>query len=208
MLHFLAPLFHPLSLHHASYVGLFFLLGGTGLYAPIPDELTLLTAGYLLAQGTLSIFITLPIAIAGGLVVDSVLYVLARTGATYAKRLRDRTLTHGLEKTWIFSPSHPLRTIFFLRFFVGIRILGPLFAGFNKISWPKFALVSVANMAIYFSFILWIGYTFHNTLPHIIRIFRIARTSLLIFFGVLLVAILVFLAYKYLRIDTSKIHKD
>ena len=159
---------HPLSLHNASYLGLYLLLGGSGVYAPVPEEFTLLTAGFLIAREVMNPFIVLPVAMTAALVFDSVLYTLARSGAPYAVALRNKVFAGGFEKTRLFSAKHPLRTIFFLRFFMGFRLIGPLFAGFNKIPWPRFAFATLASIGIYFPFVLFLGYTFHRSLPFIL----------------------------------------
>ncbi len=198
----LSRFFNPLSLHHASYVGLYLLLGGAGVYAPVPDELTLLTAGYLIARGAMSPFIVIPVSILAALVVDSVLYLLARTGSRYAVRLRDRTIAKTLDHTYFFSPSHPMRTVFFLRFIVGLRIMGPLFAGFSKMSYGRFALATLANLIVFFPFVLALGYIFHNSLPQLIHIFRLIHVSLL--YGVIAVAVVIILYVIFRHIFRKK----
>lgn len=201
----LSLLTHPLSLHHASYVGLYLLLGGSGVYAPVPEEFTLLTAGFLIARGAMNPFIVLAVAITAALVFDTVLYVLARSGVRYAVALRDKAFANGFEKTRIFSVNHPLRTVFFLRFFMGFRLIGPLYAGFNKIPWPKFALATLASIGIYFPFVLSVGYFFHRSLPFILRIFRVLHVYLLLLLVVVVLGILAwYLARAWKRDVLSK----
>src|SRR5580658_106398 len=106
-------------LHELSYVGLFALLAGGAIIVPVPVVITLLTAGYLVAVGFINVWVGMSVAVAGLLAGDCFLFALARLGTNYARKLRTRVNKIGLEKTWIFSPTQPLRAVFILRFLTG-----------------------------------------------------------------------------------------
>ena len=84
-----------------SYFGIFFLLAGAAIFIPIPEEITLLGVGSLLAVGILQFPATLIATFLGLLFGDLVLFYVARVGGTYAQKLRARVNKIGLEKTWI-----------------------------------------------------------------------------------------------------------
>jgi membrane protein DedA with SNARE-associated domain len=167
----------------------------------VPEEFTLLTAGFLIAKGVMNPLLVVLTAMSAALVFDSVLYVLARSGASYAVALRDKAFTKEFDKTRIFSPNHPLRTIFFLRFFMGFRLIGPLYAGFSKIPWPKFALVTLASIGIYFPFVISMGYIFNRSLPFLLRIFRVLHVYLLILLIVVVLGILAWYLWRAWKRD-------
>lgn len=157
MEHFLTTNF----LEHLSYLGLYVSLGGTGIPLPVPEEVILITAGFLTARGIMLAWIAIPVAISAVLVQDSVLFFLARKGSSFTKRIHDQALVQGLEKTWVLSPSHPLRAVFFLRFFSGLRLLSPVFAGLNKARYRDFLLVDFLGLSIFVPTIFSLGYIFH-----------------------------------------------
>ncbi len=161
--------------HKLSYLGMFFLLAGSGLVSPIPEELTLLTGGYFLAVGFMDPLRAVPIAMLAVLTGDSILFFLAKTGSHYAKGIHEKFKKIGLEKTWIFSPDHPLRAVFILRFFTGFRMISPVFAGFNEASWIGFILTDLAAIVIFVPTLFFLGYHFNANFLEFIALFELVR---------------------------------
>ncbi len=158
-----------------SYLGLFLLLAGAAIVVPIPEELTLLGAGSLLATGMIGMPWTLVAAFSGLLVGDLVLFYLARLGGTYAQKLRTRINKIGLEKTWIFSPSQPLRSVWILRFITGFRFIAPIYAGFEGVKWRWYVLSDIAVLVVFVPLMLGLGYAFHTSILPFIAGFEIVR---------------------------------
>lgn len=154
---------HSLLLEHLSYAGLFGLLAGSGIFSPIPEEIVLLSAGYFAATGLMEPLFAIPLAIVGILIGDSTLFTFARLGTKYANRLRERVEQLGLERTWIFNPKYPLRAVFILRFFTGLRMISPIYAGFHQASWKGFLLTTFAALLIFVPLIFGLGFYFHKS---------------------------------------------
>jgi len=161
--------------HKLSYFGMFVLLAGSGLIAPVPEEITLLSAGYFWATGLIDPVRALPLAVLAILTGDSVLFFLAKTGSRYARGVHAKLEKWGLEKTWVFSPNHPLRAVFILRFFTGLRMISPVFAGFNGATWAGFLAIDFAALLIYVPLIVSLGYHFHATFLEFVGLFEILR---------------------------------
>jgi membrane-associated protein len=151
-------------LHQFSYLGIFLLLAGGAIVLPIPEEITLLTAGYLVAMGVISPYLGIPIAVLGLLSGDALLFGFARVGSNYAHKLRTRIHKIGLEKTWIFSPKQPLRAVFILRFLTGLRFIAPVYAGFEEASWKGFLLVDTAAIVIFTTIMFALGFAFNASI--------------------------------------------
>jgi membrane-associated protein len=167
-------------LQHLSYVGLFGLLAAGAIVLPIPEEITLLTAGYLVAIGFLNVYLGIGASILGLVLGDSVLFALARFGTTYAQKLRVRINKIGLEKTWLFAPSQPLRAVFVLRFLTGIRFIAPIYAGFEEASWKGYLLTDLISIAIFVPIMFWLGWYFHASILPFIGVFELVRHTVFI----------------------------
>lgn len=168
----------PLLIHQLSYVGVFLFLAGAGIVAPVPEEVTLLTAGYFSALGYLNPYFAAPIAMLGILVGDSILFGLAKFGSRYARKIHERFIKMGLERTWMFSPNHPLRAVFFLRFVTGLRMITPVFAGLNGASWIGFLVTDFAALLIFVPLIMWLGFHFHANFLAFLAGFELLRHAI------------------------------
>ena len=175
----MSPLFLSV-LHQFSYLGLFGLLAAGAIIVPIPEEVTLLLAGYLVGIGLISGLYAGLASILGLIAGDSLLFYLAKLGGSYALKLRSRVNKIGLEKTWIFSPKQPLRAVFILRFLTGIRFIAPIYAGFEQAPWKWFLLVDFLALAIFVPGMLWLGYEFHTSFIAFIAGFEIVRHTVFI----------------------------
>jgi membrane-associated protein len=167
-------------LHQFSYLGIFLLLAAGAIVLPVPEEITLLTAGYLVALGVINAYIGIVVAVAGLLAGDTFLFSLARVGSTYAHKLRTRVNKIGLEKTWIFSPKQPLRAVFILRFLTGLRFIAPIYAGFEEAKWKWFLLVDLLAIVIFVPVMFGLGYAFHASIIAFVAGFEVVRHTVLI----------------------------
>jgi membrane protein DedA with SNARE-associated domain len=114
------------------------------------------------------------------LVGDIALFLLAKFGATYAQKLRERVNKMGLEKTWIFSPTQPLRAVFLLRFITGFRFISPIYAGFEEVSTRAYVLTDILSIVIYTPIMFFLGYEFHTSIIAFIAGFEVVRHVALI----------------------------
>lgn len=154
------------------------LLAGAGIVIPIPEEVTILTAGYLGAIGILDPVTAGFVALAGMLVGDSVLFGLARAGAPIANKFKVRLERLPLHRTWIFAPDKPLRAVFFLRFITGLRMIAPVYAALRGARWGGFILVSLAALLIYTPLFVLLGFFFHDSFLALVVKVEIARHAL------------------------------
>ncbi len=168
-------MFTALALQKLSYAGMFVLLAGAGIIAPVPEELTLLTAGYFSHIGVMMITRAVPVAIAALLTGDTFLFSLAKFGAPYAKKIHARLIESGLHNTWIFDPKRPLRAVFLLRFVTGIRLISPIFAGFNDASWIGFLATDLAALLIFVPVMTFLGWHFSTHFLPFVATFEVVR---------------------------------
>jgi membrane protein DedA with SNARE-associated domain len=190
---------HHFLIHKLSYAGTALLLAGSGTLVPLPEEVVLLIAGYLSAQGFMQPLIAIPLAIASLLAGDSVLFALAKAGSPYAKGFRERLQRFNLKRTWVFSPEHPLRAVFALRFVTGLRFLSPVYAGFHGASWAGFLGTTIGALAIFVPVVFGIGYYFNESLARLLYGFEAYRHALFALLLVLVAAATALAAYHYAR---------
>ncbi len=191
-------------LQHFSYLGLYGLLAVAAIISPLPEEIILLAAGYLVALGVISWVLGLAVAAAGLLTGDAFLFYLARLGGSYAQKLRTRINKIGLENTWIFSPKQPLRAVLILRFITGFRFIAPIYAGFEQVSWKRYLLADSAAIFIFVPLMFGLGYYFHASIIAFIAGFEVVRhvafLIVLAFAGAGMLPVL----YRFMSRDTSK----
>jgi membrane-associated protein len=195
-------------LQHFSYAGLFGLLAVAAIISPLPEEIVLLTAGYLVAAGVIGWVLGLIVAVAGLLTGDAFLFYLARLGGSYAQKLRTRINKIGLENTWIFSPKQPLRAVFLLRFLTGFRFIAPIYAGFEGVLWRRYLLVDAAAIVVFVPLMFGLGYYFHSSIIAFIAGFEVVRHILFLvvlgFAGAGMLPVL----YRFLSRHTGKRRKS
>ncbi len=162
-------------LQQLTYTGMALSLIGSGLVLPVPEELIILTAGYFTAKGFLNAEVGIPLAILSLLIGDSILFSLARVGSNYATGIHERFQRLGLERTWVFSPHHPLRAVFIMRFITGLRMIAPVYAGLNRASWAGFLITDFIALCIYVPIVYWLGVRFHESFLLFVAGFEIAR---------------------------------
>lgn len=158
-----------------TYIGMFTLLAGSALIVPVPEEITLLVSGYFIAHGLMEPVRAGLIAILGILIGDSIIFFLAKTGSHYVKGIHTKLEHIGLQKTWILSPEHPLRAVFILRFFTGLRVIAAIFAGVNGASWAGFLATDLAATILFVPSVLWLGAHFADNFLKFVAIFEIIR---------------------------------
>jgi membrane protein DedA with SNARE-associated domain len=142
------------------YLAPFAILLLCGIGFPIPEEVTLLGAGFLLFQGKGSFPAMVGVCAAAILIGDSIPFWLGRH---YGMR--------ALEIRWVRRILHPERfaklqtrfrehgnwATFAFRFFAGVRIPGYFIAGTMKMSYPRFLLLDTLGVAISVPVSIYLG---------------------------------------------------
>jgi membrane protein DedA with SNARE-associated domain len=163
---------------HFGYIAIFGLLTGSSFGLPIPEDATLLVAGWLASQH----YVQLPFAILVGLlgifVGDNVGF---RLGQTFKGDIRKFLLKFGhrfflskdkVNNIYQMFRTHPERTVFLARFFVGLRLIAPIIAGSSGMKWRKFIGYNFAGALILVPTVMLIGFKFGENLDLIYKIVR------------------------------------
>jgi membrane-associated protein len=167
-------------LQHFSYIGVFSSIVVSGYILPIPEEVVLLTIGYLTSGGMFSIYFVIIVSFLATLASDIFLYSLAKKDSKLTAGLKIKMHKNSFVKSWMKKPNDIGRMVFMMRFFVGLRFLGPILAGAMNVSLKKFVFYDTLALLLYTPFFVLIGYLFHNSFLRMIT--RIESVRHLLFF--------------------------
>jgi membrane-associated protein len=124
-----------------GYVALAGLIAGETMGIPLPGETALIAAGVLASEGHLSIELVIVIAGGAAILGDNVGFWIGRKGGRRLLELpgplehhRRRLIVRGEQ---IFE-RHGGKTVFFGRWFSGLRIASAWLAGVNRMPWGTF----------------------------------------------------------------------
>jgi membrane protein DedA with SNARE-associated domain len=188
----IASFFHP-----SSYLGIVVFLVLTGCGMPLPEEVAIVLAGVLSAQGHLHTGLAFASCLIGALLGDAVIYAIGyRWGhslLSYHPRLakllraeREKTFEQAIEQ-------HALKVMLLSRFLVGIR--GPVYlaTGVVRLPFRLFLLYDFICATLVVGFFFGLAYVFGDRVAHWIRDAELTATV------IVLVAALVFGGYVYYR---------
>ena len=159
-------------IEHFTYAGLFLVLVLCGLGLPVPEDLALLTGGFLIHRGITQYPITLAVSFVGVVAGDNSLFFLGRRyGASLLKYLefvRPRTLPR-IERLKKFMDRHGHMAIFYARFLAGMRALVYVIAGSTGVSPRRFVIYDALGAMISVPVAVSIGYFFGDQIESAIR---------------------------------------
>lgn len=185
-----------------SYLGVFGVSIIANVIVPFPEEIVLLGLGYLAGTGHANLLILIPIVIAGLLVSDVIMFSLSKSGNKWVKKFYEKIFSKSLESRREWLETHINKVIFFSRFLVQLRFLGPFLAGQAQISLKRFLKYEIAALLIYVPLYLWVGFYFRNRIEFIASGISAVKNIILIVVGIgLLLAISKLIRRKVFKIN-------
>ena len=152
-------------LQQLGYLGLVYLMFVENIFPPIPSELIMPLAGYLVAKGELTYAGVVLAGTAGSVAGALPLYALGRRLGRqrvidWADR-HGRWLTisgHHIEKATAWLDRHGTWAIFFGRLVPGVRSLISIPAGIARLNFPLFLLLTTLGSALWSALLAGAGY--------------------------------------------------
>ena len=158
-------------IEHFTYLGLFAILTLCGLGLPIPEDVVLLTGGYLVHRGITRYPVTLVVSLLGVVVGDNSLFFLGRHFGT--RLVRYFSLGRGrksqIERIEAFMQRYGHRAIFYARFLAGLRALVYLSAGSFGVRPAVFLLYDLVGALISVPIVVTLGYVFGKQLELLVK---------------------------------------
>ena len=183
------------SLGGLSYGGLFVVALLSNIVIPVPEELVLLATGYLTGIGVFEYASVVLIFIAGMLLSDYILYSLSYHGSSLVSKLHKKLEKKGLLKNQAYMRRHIKKIIFFSRFLVYLRFIGPVVAGSLKVRPKTFLTYDFIALIIYVNIFAGLGNYFHDQIKFITD--GVAKFKNYILIG--LAAIITIIIFRYIE---------
>ncbi len=168
------------QLSSLSYGGIFILSLLSNVVVPVPEEISLVIIGYGAHIADYNLLIVIPIVMLGLLTSDCILYYFSKKGNKYVEGFYNKVFKNRLEERKGWLEQNIKKVIFFSRFLVQLRFLGPFFAGQTKVSWKTFLTYELAALIVYVPIVVGAGWFFHNSISDIIGGINVVRNIVLI----------------------------
>jgi membrane protein DedA with SNARE-associated domain len=163
-----ASVFHP-----SSYFGIFLFLVLTGCGMPIPEEVAIVIAGVLSAEGSLRPEFALVACLLGAVVGDCILYAIGyRWGgsllslhpklAKFLHAEREQRFEQAIER-------HALKVMLLARFLIGIRGSVYVAAGAVRMPFRRFVVYDTLCATIVVGLFFSLSFAFGDEIAHWIR---------------------------------------
>lgn len=149
-----------------GYIGIFIATVIEGTFVPIPNEVTLIPAGYLIAKGSFDLITTLVVSIVGNLVGSLISYYIALKYGRLLVKLYGKYIFFSEEKLKIveaFFSRHGPFSVFIGRIMPGIKHFISFPAGLGKMNLVKFIAYTGAGGALWVSVLIFLGYFIGNS---------------------------------------------
>jgi membrane protein DedA with SNARE-associated domain len=144
------------------------LLGGLGF--PIPEDLALLGAGYLVWHGDASIYAVVPVCLVGIVVGDCSLYWIGRAFGVHITEHRfiSHALTpHRLARLRGYFGRHGAKTLLVARLAAGARALFFLTAGAMNMPFGRFLAFDLIGAVVALTIWVALGWRFGASIHHV-----------------------------------------
>jgi len=154
-------LFHynTLLINHLGYVGVFVLMTLESMVAPVPSELVMPFAGFLIFMGEFDATAVIAASTLGSIVGSLLSYGMGMLGEPVVLRYGRYLLLnpHHLEWTKNFFDRHGGKTIFIARFIPVVRHLISIPAGLARMSLGRFILYTLVGATVWNMFLVYLG---------------------------------------------------
>jgi len=184
-----------------GYFGIILAMAIESTVIPLPSELILLPAGYLVYKGTMNIYLLIICAVFGSIIGSFFSYWLGeKLGRPFVEKHKSRFFLNDekIKKIDLFFERFGASSIFFARLIIGVRHFISFFAGFAKENKKKFIIYTFIGAGLWNTFLICLGY-FLGTQEAIIKTY-------LSYFTVVIIAIvcLVIIIYLFKHLTKRK----
>lgn len=182
-----------------SYLGLFIVLLAAGLGLPLPEDIPLIAAGWLVHKsgGQVDLHLMMLTGLAGVMIGDSMLYCMGRR---YGTHIVEHRWLRWIAKPWLVRKArekyeqHGVKILFAARFMPGLRAVLFMTAGTFRVPAWKFLLIDGFAALISVPTWIWAASKFSGTIEELLGE---ARMATYVIVGALLAALAVWIVWEY-----------
>lgn len=148
-----------------GYVGVFVFFLIIDELIPLPDEISLITLGYLCTIGALRYPLLAGVAaFAAFMLVDAIEFLLARKGSRLVRKLQKKANQGWLERYKQKLHDNLPKTLLVLSFIPRMRVFGPLLVGVTHVPARRFFLYDALSLGLFILVYMSLGFFFHNAI--------------------------------------------
>ncbi len=186
-----------------SYLGVFGISILAMIVLPFPEEITLISLGYLAGIGVFHLPILIPVIMAGLFVSDFFIYQLAYHGSKITTKFYTKMFAEKFDFLQEMTDEKLERLIIFSRFLIYFRFLAGFLAGYYKISFKRFVGYELVSLSVYTVLFVSLGYFLRNQLERVIAGVGVVQNTILVLV-LLFVGTMVFRSIKKYLIQNGK----
>jgi len=199
---YLTDLSGPVS----SYFIIFGVLLACGVGFPLPEDVPLIAAGYLIWDGTLDWSWTIFVTMTGVLIGDTILFYFGRKMGTrllMSGKVKSLIKPKKLRRTQAYFRKYGDKLIFFARFVAGFRAAAFFLAGSMKMKYRRFifldGLAAAVSVPVWIGLGYGLGRTFGEEISQILRQMKHLKTGFTVVVIAILLSVLLRSYLKYRR---------
>ncbi len=184
-----------------SYFGIFVWFAVIEQLTPVPEEVYLMSAGYIAVHLHMNIILCALAALAGLLATDNLLFYLALKGNKFSQKLLKK-INHDL----LDNIKNKLKNKAAITIFIGalvpkLRFFNPLIAGSINIKFKIFFFANAAATLLYVTVYMSIGILFHRQLNYVLKELKYVQHGIFI---AMMIIIAIFIIIKMRKLVFEK----
>ncbi|MEX6690903.1 VTT domain-containing protein [Danxiaibacter flavus] len=147
-----------------SYLGIFFWFALLEQLTPIPEEVSLISLGYICTHSSLNPLLAGAVSVVALLTTDNVFFYLSLKGSKVVKKTIGKVSSGVLKRLRTNLKKNAKSTLFVLALLPKLRFLSPVVSATVGISWKLFFIVNSIATGLYVAFYIVVGMLFQKQL--------------------------------------------
>jgi membrane-associated protein len=188
-------------IYHLSYLGIFLWFAFIEQLTPVPEEISLVSLGYVSMHTHLRPVICGLVSVIGLLTADNLFFYLSLKGNKLAHKLVSRVSHQLTDRIKQNLQRNPKKTLIIMALLPKLRFLSPIISATIGIPWKLFFLINTIATIFYTVVYMLIGIFFYSQLEMLLHELKLFQH--LIFIGVM-VTIAVFLILRIRKTIEAK----
>lgn len=183
-----------------GYIGVFLLMALESANIPIPSEVTMPFAGFLISSGRFNLWLLILVGALGNLFGSWISYYIAYLIGQPLARFFKKSKFFGddYEKAERFFQKHGLASVFWSRLLPIVRTFISFPAGIFRVSFWKFSYLTFIGSLIWSGALTWIGFYLGDNW-NVLGVYFHKFDYVIVIVGVLLVAYYIYLKVKHFK---------
>ena len=160
---------------HFSYAGIFLWFALVEQVTPIPEEVSLVTLGYVANHSGLNPWVAGAMSVLGLATADGLFYILSRRGSRLMASFLAKLNAGFLDRIRVRFQDHPVGTVLFMAMLPKLRFLSPVIAGTLRIPVKRFFPANLFVTVFYAVLYMLLGFFFHDRIHQLVQDVESAR---------------------------------